>query len=251
MPDEQQPVVPEKLTIKTQRELKQEMKQQKRQAAARQDKVKNIITWTIIGGVVVAIIALAIASRGGSGSGTVAPVTDQDHVRGERSAKAVIIEYSDFQCPACGAYHPVLKNLEAKFGKDVAVVYRNFPLTTLHQYAQLAAQAAEAANLQGKYWEMHDLLFERQDAWPKSGNVQQTFVEYANELKLDTAKFTQDITSSTVKDRVALDVTSGNAVAINSTPTFYLNGKKLNNPGSEAAFSTLIEAELGITNSNQ
>lgn len=243
MPDQGQP------TIKEQRDLKQQEKERRRAMAAKQERTKNIVTWSIVGLVVVGIITLIVMTAKNSGGGsTVAAVTADDHIRGPQSAKAVIIEYSDFQCPACGAYYPIIKSLEKSYGDKIAIVYRNYPLTTLHQYAQLAAQAAEAAQLQGKYWEMHDLLFERQDSWSKGSNVKQTFTDYAKELGLDTKKFGDDIDSSTVKDRVNRDVTSGNLVAITGTPTFFLNGKKLTNPGSEDAFRKLIDAELGTTN---
>ncbi len=233
-------------TIKEQRHLKQEMKEQRRQSAAHQERTKQIVTWSIVGLVVVGIVALIIASRGpaGSGSSSVAAVTDQDHVQGPRTAKAVVIEYSDLQCPACGAYYPIMKGLQQKYGDKLALVYRHYPLTQLHQYAQLAAQASEAANLQGKFWEMHDLLFERQDSWPQAKNVRQTMIDYATELKFDVAKFTTDLDSSVVKDRVNRDVSSGNAVGISGTPTFFLNGTKLTNPGSADAFSKLIDAQL-------
>lgn len=244
MPDQLPP------TIKQQRDLKQQEKERRRQASARHDRTKNIITWSIVGAVAVGIVALIIISSRGSGSpsGAVVAVTDQDHVRGPVSAKAVIIEYSDFQCPACGAYYPTMKNLEKKYGDQIAIVYRNFPLTSLHKNAQLAAQAAEAANLQGKFWEMHDRLFERQEDWSTLSDAGKTFGEYAKELNLDVTRFSADLTSSPVKDRVTRDVDSGNAVNIAGTPTFFMNGKKLTNPGSEDVFSSLIDAELGTAN---
>lgn len=236
-------------TIKQQRDLKQQEKERRRQASARQDKMKNIITWSIVGAVIVGIVVLIVISSKGSSTNTaVAAVTNEDHIQGPQTAKAVLIEYSDFQCPACGAFYPIVKNLEQKYGDKIAIVYRNYPLTQIHQNAQLAAQAAEAANLQGKFWEMHDLLLDRQSSWSSAGDVKKTFIEYAKEVKLDEKKFTDDLDSSTVKDRVTRDITSGNAVGITGTPTFYLNGKKLTNPTSEDAFTKLIDAELGNTN---
>lgn len=243
MPDQLQP------TIKQQRDLKQMEKDRRRQAAARQEKTKNIITWTSIGLVVVGIIWLiAVSSKGTGTNVAVAAVTADDHISGSQAAPAVLIEYSDFQCPACGTYFPIVKSLKETYGDRLAVVYRNYPLTQLHQYAQLAAQAAEAANLQGKYWEMHDLLFDRQKSWSTASNVKQTFIDYAKELKLNENTFTNDLESSAVKDRVTRDVTSGNAVGITGTPTFYLNGEKISNPNGEAAFKQLIDAKLANTN---
>lgn len=251
MSDQQPP-----LTIKQQRDLKQEMKEQKRTSNARRDRMKNIVTWSIVGAAIVGIVVLVIISKGGTAtSNTLAPVTTEDHVAGATTAPAVLVEYSDYQCPACGSYYSVVKNLQKKYGDRLALVYRNFPLTTLHQYAQLGAQAAEASGMQGKYWEMHDLLFENQATWSKSANandVKKSFSDYANQLKLDVTKFNSDLTSSAVANRVDRDVQSGNAMSISGTPTFFLNGKKLTNPGSEDAFSAIIDGVLsGTTNTNK
>lgn len=237
MPD-QQP------TIKQQRDLKQEMKEQRRQAAARGERVKNIITWSIIGAVLAGVVALIVMTGGGTASSTVAAVTDQDHIRGKQTAPVVIIEYSDFQCPACASYFPVMKSLEQKYGDKLALVYRYYPLTQIHKNADLASRAGEAAAVQGKFWEMHDILFDRQNDWAAGSDVQQQMLDYAAELKLDVNKFKSDLTSQPVKDRVSRDVASGNAVALQGTPTFFLNGQKIANPGSEDAFAKLIDAAL-------
>lgn len=232
-------------TIKQQRDLKQELKAQRRQSQARRERMKSIVTWSVVGLAVVGMIVLVMVSKGGSSeSGTLAPVTSDDHIKGSASAPAVLVEYSDYQCPACGAYYPVVKDLAAKYGEKLAVVFRNFPLTSIHPNAQLAAQAAEAAGLQGKYWEMHDQLFENQQTWSAASDIQQTFIDYAKQLGLDEAKFRSDLTSNPVKDRVQRDITSGNTIGINATPTFYLNGEKLTNPAGQAAFEQLIDAAL-------
>ncbi len=239
MSDQTQP------TIKQQRDLKQEEKERRRQAISRQERTKKIITWSVIGVVLVGMVTLIVIGRKGTPtSTTVAAVTADDHIRGPQTSAAVLIEYSDFQCPACGAYYPIVKNIEKKYGDKITIVYRQFPLTQIHQHAQLAAQAAEAANLQGKFWEMHDLLFDRQKVWSTVSDDKKTFTDYAKELKLDENTFTSDLTSAPVKDRVNRDVTSGNAIGISGTPTFFLNGTKLENPKNEEAFYTLIDAQL-------
>lgn len=236
-------------TIKLQRDLKHEMKEQRRQAAARGERTKTIVTWSVVGLVIAGVIALIIASGTGTGSSNaaVATITSQDNIKGSATAKAVVIEYSDFQCPACKAYYPIMKNLEQKYGDKLALVYRYYPLTQIHKNADIASRAGAAAALQGKFWEMHDLLFEGQGSWGTLGSAKQAMIDYAKELKLDEAKFTSDLDSSTVKDRVNVDVTSGNAVAIQGTPTFYLNEKKLANPGTENAFSQLIDSAIAGT----
>lgn len=239
MPDQLQP------TIKQLRDLKQEEKERRRQAAQRQNRVKNIVTWGIVGLVLAGVVALiVVSSKGSTSSGTLAPITDQDHLRGSLTAKAMIIEYSDFQCPACGLYYPILKELETKYGEKIGVVYRHFPLTTVHQYSQQAAQASEAAQFQGKFWEMHDKLFEEQKNWSVESDVKKVFTEYAKGLGLDPAKFSDDMNSSAVKDRITKDVDNGNAIKISGTPTFYLNGSKISNPGTTDAFAKLIDDAL-------
>jgi protein-disulfide isomerase len=146
-------------------------------------------------------------------------VSDQDHVEGSADAPLTLVEYGDYQCPYCGAAYPVVKRLQKKLGKKLRFVFRNFPLTQAHPYALIAAEAAEAAALQGKFWEMHDLLFE-----------QQTFLEpemiplWAKRIGLDLRKFENDIREGVVEDRIKEDRQSGIRSGVNGTPTFYMNG---------------------------
>lgn len=245
MSDEQSPVQPQP-TIKQQRDLKHEMKEQRRQTARRQEKTKNIVTWSIVGAVIAGVIYLIVVGGGGGSStnATVAAVDPAvDHIEGSATAQVVMVEYSDYECSACSAYYPTVKEMQTKYGDKLALVYRNYPLTTLHQYAQVSAEAAEAAGLQGKYWEMHDKLFDNRD-WVTASNVKQTLIGYAKELKLDEKKFATDIDSSTVKNRIQRDVDSGNAVAITGTPTFFLNGKRIDNPAGSDNFIKAIDAAL-------
>ncbi len=185
------------------------------------------------------IVWLFIAAGGGSASTVPAPDAT-DHASGPLTAPAVLIEYSDFQCPACGQYEPIVEQLQKQFGSKLTLVYREYPLRQLHQYAQTAAQAAEAANLQNKFWDFHDLLFSRQSSWSQSLDVRPVLIGYAEELKLDVAKFTTDLDSQAVKDRIERDVTTGTAARIPGTPTFFLNGKQIVSPGSYDAFAQLI-----------
>jgi len=177
--------------------------------------------------VVVAGAIIYTMTREGGGS-VVASLRADDHVRGSKTATTVLVEYSDFQCPACGAFYPVVKQLEAQFGSSTAVVYRHFPLAQ-HKNAQAAAIAAEAAGLQGKFWEMHDQLFEAQRDWSElsADTANGYFVKLAEKLNLETARFSDDMRSSAVKDRILRDQKEGTTAGVNATPTFYLNGKKL------------------------
>lgn len=173
-----------------------------------------------------------------------------DWVKGNRDARVVLVEYSDFQCPACGFYYPLLKQLTEEFGDRVAVVYRHFPLKQIHKNAVLAAQAAEAAGLRGKFWEMHNLLFENQSIWSKALNPKSTFTEYAKRIGLNEGKFESDLESRDTKNKVDMDYIFGAGLGINSTPTFFLNGRKLINPRSYEEFKQIIEkavAENSVT----
>lgn len=205
---------------------------------------KRITVWTIVAVVVGLIVYVAIlGARSSTSSSTIPAVTASDHVSGPLTAKAVLIEYSDFQCPACGAYAPIVRQVKQQYGDKLALVYREFPLRQTHKYAQLAAQAGEAAAQQGKFWEYHDLLFERQASWPQAMNVKQTLVDYAKELGLDETKFSADFDSQAVKDRINIDVASGTAAKIPGTPTFFLNGQRIN-PQSYNDFTTAIDPLL-------
>lgn len=157
--------------------------------------------------------------------------------------KATLIEYSDFQCPACRAYEGILQSMEKDFSKDVTLVYRNYPLPQ-HQNAQGAAEAAEAAGKQGKFWEMHDLLFLGQDEWSASTDASSIFERYAKSLGLDVERYKKDEASDEVKEKIKTDSRSGNTAKVAGTPTFYLDGEKLENIGSEEDFRARITKVL-------
>lgn len=160
------------------------------------------------------------------------------------SAVVTLVEFSDFQCPACGSYYGPVKQLVKEFSNDMTFVYRNFPLLSVHKNAQLAAQAAEAAGLQGDYWGMHDKLFETQADWSASDKARDIFIGYAGALNLNTEQFAKDIDSDAVKNKVQEDINDGNALGISGTPTFFINGEKLDNPASLADFEAIIKAAI-------
>ena len=140
---------------------------------------------------------------------------------GPTTPKVTLVEFSDFECPACGAAYPVVKQVVEKYKDDLKFVYRHFPLDQ-HKNARRAAEAAEAAGAQGKFWEMHDLLFANQ-----KDLSDETIQKLASDLKLDMSQFNQDLATGKYKDKVQKDLTDGTAIGVNATPTFYLNGKKL------------------------
>lgn len=171
-------------------------------------------------------------------------VNDQDWSVGGANAPVTIVEYSDFQCPACGAYYPVIKQLSAAFGDQLKIVYRNFPLTQIHPNAQLAAQAAEAAGIQGKFFEMHDMLFENQQTWSGLADPTEAFVTYATTMQLNVDQFRSDLTSSAVRNAIAEDYRGGANANVKSTPSFFLNGELIDNPQGLQPFTALITEAL-------
>lgn len=167
-----------------------------------------------------------------------------DHVYGNPNAKVVFIEYGDFQCPSCGGAYAQVKTATEEYKDKVAFIFRNFPLTTIHANARAAASVAEAAGLQGKYWEMHNKLYETQQDWSTLSGDQRTstFTSYASQLGLDTAKFKTDLASSAVNSKISFDQAIGGKIDVNATPTFYLNGTKL----SDADSSQIVQGSTTI-----
>lgn len=163
-----------------------------------------------------------------------------EHTKGPADASVRLVEYSDFQCPACRAYYPLMKALGEEFPNDLEIVYRHFPLERIHQNANAAGRAAEAAGVQGRFWEMHDWIFERQDEWSKVPDPTNLFAGYAVSIGLDENKFRADMNSQAARDKVQDDLDSGTASLVNSTPTFFLNMEKIQNPRSYEEFRTLI-----------
>ncbi|KIC63982.1 DsbA family protein [Chryseobacterium taiwanense] len=150
-------------------------------------------------------------------------VNKNDHTQGNENADLVIVEYGDYQCPYCGAAYPVLKELMREFGSQVQFVFRNFPLSEMHPYAKPAAIAAEAANLQGKFWEMHDAIYENQQ------NLNELYLfELAEAIGLDISQFKEDIQKAELEEKVDSDFESGVISGVNGTPSFFINDKKFN-----------------------
>ncbi|MBT4936879.1 thioredoxin domain-containing protein, partial [Candidatus Peregrinibacteria bacterium] len=207
---------------------------------------KMSLVYKILGGVV-AIVALFwlfnfVGTSGSSDPLLVTQISESDHVKGNRDAKVVLIEYSDFQCPACGHYYEIVKDIEKEYGKDIAIVYRHFPLMSIHPYAETAARASEVAAKHGKFWKMHDELFENQNAWSK-GNIEEFFKSYAKKIGLDEELFMTELSSGDVKSIVRNHYRSAMRESLNSTPSFFLNGKKLPSLSPED-MKKLIESEI-------
>lgn len=170
-------------------------------------------------------------------------ISKNDWIRGNPNAKVTIIEFSDFQCPACRAYEPWIENLLRDYPKDVRLVYKYFPLSQ-HKNGIPAVQAAEAAGMQGKFWGMHDLLFAKQDDWAESDNPLDLFKQYAKSLNLDVDKFQKDYNSKGIQTKIQQDQNEGITIGLEATPTFVINGKIISNPASYDDFKALIAKEL-------
>ena len=175
-------------------------------------------------------------------------VTNTEQLLGDRKravtsdgAKVTIVEFGDLQCPACAAAHPTVKQVLADREGEVNFVWRHFPLP-MHRNAMVAAVAAEAAGEQGKFWEMHDMLFENQTEWAEENNAKEIFTGYAEELGLDTAVFTEALNSNFNAERIQTDQDDGIALGVNSTPTFFINGEKVNGVISYDEFIQKIDA---------
>jgi protein-disulfide isomerase len=147
------------------------------------------------------------------------PINERDHVRGSPDAPVVLVEYGDFECPYCGAAYAVVKKLERDLPDTLAVVFRHFPLVNVHPHAELAAEAAEAAGTQGRFWQMHDMLFEHQNALAPAN-----LIKYAAALHLDSKRFAGDLSGHAFLSKIEDDMRGGLQSGVKGTPTFFING---------------------------
>ncbi|MBV9926665.1 MAG: thioredoxin domain-containing protein [Acidobacteria bacterium] len=228
-------------------------------------KSKSPLPFVIIGVVLVGVIAaVVLLSRqsAGDNSGNVSqsvnsqaptqrpqsiqPGASNPYTRGPSTARVTVEEFSDFQCPACGVLEPGLRRVIKDYQDRVQFVFRNFPLQ-MHKYAFLAARAAEAAGQQGKFWEMHDIIYDNQKEWSESMEPRVQFDSYATRLGLDVQRFKADMERQDLADRIKSDLLRGNSLGVKGTPTVYLNGRELV-PGKLVTEEDLrheIEAALG------
>jgi protein-disulfide isomerase len=179
-------------------------------------------------------------------------ISATSHTQG--NGPVTLVEYGDFECPGCGRFHPVLKQVKEKYGDKITFQFRNFPLTQIHQNAMIAHRAAEAADKQGKFWEMHDFLYENQSSWVAQAGATQSSASsiieaFARQLNLNMDQFNSDRASSTVNDAIQADIRAGQDLRVDSTPTFFLDGTKLENARDTLEyFSEKIDAALAAKN---
>ncbi len=178
--------------------------------------------------VVAGMIGLFVMANGGTNSADTTKADASVLVRSDSNktgtGKVQVVEFGDYQCPACGTVYPVLKQLLGAYDGKVTFVFRNFPLTQ-HKNSTSSAEAAEAAGAQGKYWEMHDKLYETQLEWSNLADPSDTFAQYATAMGLDGAKIKDAIKNQTYKVKIDKDAADGTALQVNSTPTIYVDGK--------------------------
>lgn len=216
--------------------------------------IRRFLLWLTVAVIVIGSFLAIMFLSGGPNPGIDGKLTDgvtaTDWVKGNPESKVTLVEYSDLQCPACKARLPLIKKIMDEFSNHIRFIYRHFPLRQLHKNSQIAAQAAEAAGLQGKFWEMHDQLFENQEAWSQlEGDLLLTaFDLYANNIQLDIARFNSDLNSNAVIAAVKADADSGEGANVTSTPTFFLNGSKIN-PADYEDFRALVREAIEAANS--
>lgn len=204
----------------------------------------SIFKWVVLTAVLIlTFIGIIYASRDEATVDS-SGLKTEEWVMGNEESNIVLIEYSDFQCPACRSRLSILEPLLEEFDNHIKFVYRHFPLRSIHQNAQLSAQASEAAGLQGKFWEMHAIIFENQAVWSELPNSEAklTFIKYAEEIGLDKAKFESDLVSGEVEDLVEEDYQAGISARVGGTPTFFLNGQEVGINDYEQARQTIRQA---------
>lgn len=206
-----------------------------------------LLIGTIIFTLILIFGTVAIFSK--NGQQDTGPVSDDllvsqgnQHTLGNPEAEIVIVEFSDFQCPACKSTEPLVKTVVDQYSADVKLIYRHFPLSSIHTNAQLAAQASEVAADYGQFWQMHDLLFENQSVWSSMSveEAKEQFAQYASQLQIDKSEFSSKIESDEIKQRVYDDLADANKLNLPGTPSIFVNGIKTSAPQLEKTVESLL-----------
>jgi protein-disulfide isomerase len=212
--------------------------------------MSSVTKW-IIGIVVVAAVVGGLVllgqmqdNAGNKAPSTVSEVTAEDHQMGKLDSAVTLLEYSDFQCPACKSYQPLVEQAVKEYGDRIRFVYRHFPIYSKHPNAENGGRAAEAAAKQGKFFEYGSVLFTNQDEWSVMNDPTDKLAEYAKALGLNEDQFRADYKDKASKAAVTADYQSGVKAGVNGTPTFFLNGQMVQSPGSYTALKKLIDDAL-------
>lgn len=243
----------------TKKELK-EMRKLEEVRKNSMEKKANMTKWIAIGTISAIFLGffvfLVVSIKGNNpnlseNSGTQVELSDSGEFRvAAESTTAVeerpvtIVEFGDIQCPACRQYHPIMKSLLDLYPETVALNFKHFPIMSIHPNALASAVASEAAGRQGKFFEMVDLLFERQDSWARVPNPESMFIEYAKELGLNEEQFANDLKDEQLSQKVESQRAEGINAGVNSTPTFFINGVRIQNPSDISGFQAIIDSIL-------
>ncbi|MEI6346294.1 MAG: thioredoxin domain-containing protein [bacterium] len=224
----------------------------------KQEQNYTIWLWVFVGVVLIGVVAAMVKLASVTQSGTtpvvqtvniLPTVSSADWILGNPNASTTLVEYGDFQCPACGVFSSVVNSIQKELGPNLRVIFRHFPLQQ-HANARTAAQAAEAAGKQGKFWEMHDMIYEHQRDWSEKSKTDAiaVFAGYAQKLKLNIDTFGKDMNDGKLVDKIEASFDQGVSFGVDSTPTFFLNNTKLS-PRSYAEFRNAIFAAAGVSTS--
>lgn len=204
----------------------------------------------IIGAIIIIFIGFLVVRGNDKAEAPKTSAKPSNHTKGEGTTGVTLIEYGDFQCPACKQYEPLVQEIVNKYSDDITFQFRNFPLTSIHPNAFAASRAAEAAGKQDKFWEMHDKLYASQDDWKAATPPNKIFETYAIQLELNMEKYKADFKSTAVNDTINADLAAGGKLDITGTPGFVLEGKLIKNPSSVEDFSKLIDAAIAKKKQN-
>jgi protein-disulfide isomerase len=208
--------------------------------------------------VIVIVLAIAVAAGAAvflarqpdsDNGGKNEPTTKLDqavggHFRGPENAEVTLVEFGDYQCPSCGAYHPFVKEILNRYPTKVRLEFHHFPLITIHPNSMAASKAAEAAGQQGHYWEMHDALFEYQAQWADRPDPKPIFAAIANRIGINGTILLQDMENPALQERILKDVEQGDKAAIQAVPTFFIKGQQVHIKATTDDFVQVIEANL-------
>jgi len=205
-----------------------------------------VIILAIVGAAVVATYVMRAPSSGGNSSNasfdSVSPGGGQ--FKGPANAKVTLVEFGDYQCPSCKFYHPVVSELLRRFPEHLRLEFHHFPLIQIHPYAMSAAMAVEAAGEQGKYWEMHDLVFEHQETWSRSSNPEPEFLSLAGRIGLNVNTFMQSMRSPELQQRVLQDVVRAREAKVDEVPYFFIKGRRVSTHEGVPGFIKAVEDEI-------
>lgn len=204
--------------------------------------------WGVL--IIIALVFVGIFIFSGNKNNNTSSVNSNakpsENIEGLGEDNVTLVEYGDFECPYCEEYFPIVQQVQQEFNNQIYFQFRNFPLTSIHPNAFAGARAAEAAALQGKFWQMHDALYDSNNwqVWSTSNDPNPYFNQYAQELGLNVNKFKTDFASQAVNNTVSADMAAGNKLNIQGTPSFFLDGKQIQPEPTVASFSSFINAEI-------